>query len=114
MKKYYDILEVDKDSTQEEIKKSYRKLTLKYHPDRNNDNKKSEAIFKEVVEAYEILGDIEKRKKYDLDLKEDYASKFQEFNTTSVNWGSIILSLIGVFVFIILLISKDEKKVNMN
>lgn len=64
-KDYYKILGVEKDATQEEIKKAYRKLALKYHPDRNPDNKQSEEKFKEITEANEVLSDQEKRKKYD-------------------------------------------------
>jgi curved DNA-binding protein len=64
-KDYYKILGVEKDATQEEIKKAYRKLALKYHPDRNPDNKQAEDKFKEITEANEVLSDAEKRKKYD-------------------------------------------------
>jgi curved DNA-binding protein len=64
-KDYYEILGVEKDATREEIKKAYRKLALKYHPDRNPDNKQSEEKFKEITEANEVLSDPEKRKKYD-------------------------------------------------
>jgi curved DNA-binding protein len=62
---YYKILEVDKKASQDEIKKNYRKLARKYHPDRNPDNPKAEDKFKELQEAYEVLKDPEKRKKYD-------------------------------------------------
>ncbi len=64
-KDYYKILGVEKDATQEEIKKAYRKLALKYHPDRNPDNKQAEEKFKEITEANEVLSNPEKRKKYD-------------------------------------------------
>ena len=62
---YYEILDVSRVATYEEIKAKYRKLALKYHPDRNPDNKKAEEMFKKISEAYEILGDKEKRKKND-------------------------------------------------
>src|SRR3989442_5140448 len=62
---YYKTLGVDKKATPEEIKKAYRKLARKYHPDRNPDDKQSEARFKEVSQAYDVLGDPEKRKQYD-------------------------------------------------
>ncbi|MDZ7742004.1 MAG: DnaJ C-terminal domain-containing protein [Bacteroidota bacterium] len=61
---YYKILGVSKKASQEEIKKAYRKLALKYHPDRNPNDKKAEDSFKEVAEAYEVLKDPEKRKRY--------------------------------------------------
>ena len=62
---YYDLLGVSKDSSQDEIKKAYRKVALKYHPDRNPDNKEAEDKFKEAAEAYDVLGNEEKRRKYD-------------------------------------------------
>jgi len=65
-KDYYAILGVSKTATQEEIRKAYRKLAKKYHPDTNKGDKTSEEKFKDVGEAYEVLGDEEKRKKYDM------------------------------------------------
>ncbi len=62
---YYEILEVSKGASQEEIKKAYRKQALKYHPDRNPGNKEAEEKFKEAAEAYEILSDQQKRARYD-------------------------------------------------
>lgn len=64
-KDYYKILGVQKSSTQDEIKKAYRKLAMKYHPDRNPNDKTAEEKFKEITEAHEVLSDPEKRKKYD-------------------------------------------------
>jgi curved DNA-binding protein CbpA len=65
MKDYYYILGVKSNSTEKEIKSAYRKLSLKFHPDKNEGDKFFEERFKEINEAYEILGDIQKRKEYD-------------------------------------------------
>ncbi len=62
---YYEILGVSRKASQEEIKKAYRKIALKNHPDRNQGNKQAEERFKEATEAYEILSNSDKRKKYD-------------------------------------------------
>ena len=64
-KDYYKILGVEKSATQDEIKKAYRKLAMKFHPDRNPGDKSAEEKFKEITEANEVLSDPEKRKKYD-------------------------------------------------
>ena len=62
---YYEVLGVNKDASEAEIKKSYRKLAMKHHPDRNPDNPKAEEHFKEAKEAYEVLTDANKRAAYD-------------------------------------------------
>ena len=59
------ILDVSKTATQDEIKKAYRKIAMKYHPDRNPDNSEAEEKFKEAAEAYSVLSDPEKKSKYD-------------------------------------------------
>jgi len=64
-KDYYKVLGVPKSATQAEIKKKFRKLAVKYHPDKNKDNPSAEDKFKEINEAYEVLGDEKKRKQYD-------------------------------------------------
>lgn len=62
---YYEVLGVSKSATPDELKKAYRKLAIKYHPDRNPDNKEAEEKFKEAAEAYDVLSNPEKRQKYD-------------------------------------------------
>lgn len=62
---YYEVLGVNKDASEDDLKKAYRKLAMKHHPDRNPDNPKSEEHFKEAKEAYEILTDTNKRAAYD-------------------------------------------------
>ena len=64
-KDYYEVLGVEKNATEQEIKKAYRKLAMKYHPDRNKDNKEAEEKFKEASEAYEVLSDADKKAQYD-------------------------------------------------
>ena len=64
-KDYYDLLGVDRGVSEDEIKKAYRKLALKYHPDRNPGDKQAEDKFKEVSEAYQVLSDSQKRAQYD-------------------------------------------------
>ena len=65
MKKYYDILGLPKDATEEQIRKAYRRLALKYHPDRNPGDPQAEGRFKDIAEAYGVLVDPVKRRDYD-------------------------------------------------
>lgn len=63
---YYEVLDLQKTCSEDEVKKGYRKLAMKWHPDKNPDNKEEASEkFREVNEAYEVLSDGEKRKKYD-------------------------------------------------
>jgi curved DNA-binding protein len=72
-KDYYKILGVDRKAEEKEIKRAYRQLALKYHPDKNPGDKQAEERFKEINEAYEVLGDPQKREKYD-QLGDSYRS----------------------------------------
>lgn len=84
---YYKILGVDKSASAEEIKKAYRKLAIKYHPDKNPNNKSAEEKFKEINEANEVLGDPEKRKKYD-ELGENWRHYQQQGgNAQDFDWS---------------------------
>jgi len=76
-KDYYSILGVGKDANDEEIKKAYRKLALKYHPDRNNGDKKAEEKFKELNEAYGVLSDKSKRIDYDRSGDRKFREKYR-------------------------------------
>jgi len=64
-KKYYKIMGLDKDATEKDIKKMYRKLALEYHPDKNPGNQEAEEMFKKISEAYQVLSDTTKRAAYD-------------------------------------------------
>ncbi|WP_026463386.1 J domain-containing protein [Adhaeribacter aquaticus] len=85
-KDYYKVLEVDKTASKEEIKKQYKKLARKYHPDVNPGNKVAEEKFKALNEAHEVLGDDEKRKKYDA-LGADWKRYEQTGAGGGFNWG---------------------------
>lgn len=64
---YYNILKVPRNASEEDLKKSYKRLAMKYHPDKNTQNKKdAEAKFKQISEAYDVLSDVQKRQIYDL------------------------------------------------
>ena len=85
-KDYYKVLGVDRKATEDEIKHSYRKLALDHHPDHNLGDKAAEEKFKEINEAYQVLSDVEKRKRYD-QLGESYSSWQQRGGTPGgFNW----------------------------
>ena len=90
MEDFYSILDVKKDATDDEIKKAYRKLALKWHPDKNPDNKQAEEQFKKIVRAYETLGDSSKRKEYDFKFfgyKTTNSTSFEEWASEFKNNG---------------------------
>lgn len=87
---YYKILGITKEASQADVKKAYRKLARKYHPDVNPNNKEAEANFKKVNEANEVLGDVEKRKKYDQYGKDwQHSEQFEKAQRSSGSkWSS--------------------------
>ncbi|MEX2161205.1 MAG: DnaJ C-terminal domain-containing protein [Anaerolineales bacterium] len=85
-KDYYKTLGVGRQASQAEIKKAYRKLALQHHPDRNPNNKDAENKFKELNEAYQVLGDAEKRAHYD-QLGADYSRWQRQGAPGGFNWG---------------------------
>lgn len=96
---YYELLGVSRNATEDDIKKSYRKLALKYHPDRNPDNPEAEEKFKQAAEAYEVLHDAEKRSLYDRygheGLQNAGFQGFQGFDDIFSNFGSIFEDFFG-------------------
>ncbi len=89
-KDYYKILETSKSASPGEIKKAYRKLALKYHPDHNKGDKSAEAKFKEISEAYAVLSDTEKKKQYDMFGAEGFQNRFsQEDIFRGFDFGSV-------------------------
>ena len=96
---YYGILGVPRSASVDEIKKSYRQIALKYHPDRNPGNKEAEEHFKEAAEAYEVLHDPEKRRLYDMYGHEGVSSTgftgFRDFGDIFRSFSDIFEDMFG-------------------
>lgn len=87
---YYKILGIDRNASKSEIKKAYRKLAMKYHPDRNKGDKSAEEMFKKISEAYAVLSDKEKRKQYDTFGAPSFSQRYsQEDIFRGFNFGDI-------------------------
>ena len=82
---YYEVLEINKNATDDEIKKSYRRLAKKYHPDLNKGDKSAEEKFKEISEAYEILMDKNKKANYD---KYGHSGVNSQFGREGFEWSN--------------------------
>ncbi|ARF10298.1 DnaJ domain protein [Hokovirus HKV1] len=93
MKSYYDILEIDKDASPQVIKKAYKKLAFKYHPDKNKNSEESAKKFKEISEAYQVLSDPQKKEKYDM-YGEDY-ERYANENFHEINPEEIFANFFG-------------------
>jgi curved DNA-binding protein len=89
-KDYYGVLGIERSASEAEIKKAYRKLAMKFHPDRNKDDKAAEERFKDISEAYAVLSDKDKKRQYDMFGAEGFGERFsQEDIFRSFDFGSI-------------------------
>ena len=100
---FYEVLGLGRDASLDEIKKAYRQLAMTYHPDRNAGNKESEEKFKEAAEAYEVLGDPEKKQRYDQygheGLRGTNYRDFNDINDIFSTFGDIFTGGFGGSVF---------------
>ena len=96
-KDYYDILEVSKSASADEIKKAYRKMAIKYHPDKNPGDKAAEEQFKEAAEAYEVLSDASKKQRYDQYGHAGMGSSGGGFNGGGMNMDDIFSQFGDIF-----------------
>ena len=94
---YYEILGVDRNVTPEELKKAFKRLAIKYHPDKNPDNKEAEEKFKEAAEAYEVLSDPSKRATYDQFGHQGVNSNFGQSGYRDVNINDIFNNISLMF-----------------
>ena len=97
---YYEVLGIDKNASEDDIKKAYRKIAIKYHPDRNPGDKKAEEMFKEAAEAYNVLHDPQKRQQYDqFGFNNPFGGSggFSDFGATSMNMDDIFSMFGDIF-----------------
>jgi molecular chaperone DnaJ len=94
---YYEVLGVDKNATEDQIKKAYRTIAIKYHPDRNPGNKEAEEKFKEAAEAYDVLHDPQKRQQYDQFGFNGPEGGFGGFSASSMNMDDIFSMFGDIF-----------------